>query len=47
MVLAVIIWRSWPFSSVWVIGTLVGISLLFSGVSRLMLSMTARRMLTA
>jgi hypothetical protein len=32
LVLGVMIWRSWPFSSVWVIGALVGISLLFTGV---------------
>jgi uncharacterized membrane protein HdeD (DUF308 family) len=43
MILAVLIWRSWPSSSAWVIGTLVGISMIFSGFSRLMLSMAARR----
>jgi uncharacterized membrane protein HdeD (DUF308 family) len=37
------IWRTWPSSTVWVIGTLVGISMLFSGVSRLVLSLAARR----
>jgi uncharacterized membrane protein HdeD (DUF308 family) len=42
LILAVLIWRSWPSSSEWVIGTLVGISMLFSGTSRLMLSMAAR-----
>lgn len=42
LILAILIWRSWPSSSPWVIGTLVGISMLFSGVSRLMLSMAAR-----
>jgi uncharacterized membrane protein HdeD (DUF308 family) len=47
LILAVMIWRSWPFSSAWVIGTLVGISLLFTGFSRLMITLTARRMLTA
>jgi uncharacterized membrane protein HdeD (DUF308 family) len=45
LVLGVMIWRSWPFSSVWAIGTLIGISLLFTGFSRLMLTFTARRML--
>jgi uncharacterized membrane protein HdeD (DUF308 family) len=45
LILAVMIWRSWPFSSVWVIGTLVGISMLFSGFSRLMLSLAAKRVL--
>jgi uncharacterized membrane protein HdeD (DUF308 family) len=44
-VLAVMIWRAWPASSVWVIGTLVGISMIFSGFSRLMLSLTAKRVL--
>ncbi len=47
LALAVMIWRSWPFSSVWVIGTLIGISILVTGFSRLMLTMGARRMLPA
>jgi uncharacterized membrane protein HdeD (DUF308 family) len=47
LILAIMIWRSWPFSSLWAIGTLVGISLLFTGFSRLMLTLTARRVLTA
>jgi uncharacterized membrane protein HdeD (DUF308 family) len=47
LILAIMIWRSWPASSVWVIGTLVGISMLFSGFSRLMLSLAARRALNA
>jgi uncharacterized membrane protein HdeD (DUF308 family) len=46
-ILAFMIWRSWPFSSVWAIGTLVGISMLFSGFSRLMLAMSAKRILKA
>jgi uncharacterized membrane protein HdeD (DUF308 family) len=41
-ILAVMIWRTWPSSSAWVIGLLVGISMLFSGTSRLMLSLAAR-----
>jgi uncharacterized membrane protein HdeD (DUF308 family) len=45
LVLAIMIWRSWPASSIWVIGTLVGISMIFSGVSRLMLSLAAKRVL--
>jgi uncharacterized membrane protein HdeD (DUF308 family) len=47
LILAIMIWRSWPASSVWVIGTLVGISMIFSGFSRLMLSLTAKRVLNA
>jgi len=42
LILAVLIWRTWPSSTEWVIGTLVGISMLFSGMSRLAISMTAR-----
>jgi uncharacterized membrane protein HdeD (DUF308 family) len=47
IILAVLIWRSWPSSSLWVLGTLVGISLLFTGLSRLMLTLTVRRALAA
>ncbi len=43
LILAVMIWRSLPSGTEWVIGTLVGISMLFSGVARLSLSMAARR----
>lgn len=46
-ILAIIIWRTWPLSSAWVLGTLAGISMLFSGVARLMLSLAARRAVTA
>jgi uncharacterized membrane protein HdeD (DUF308 family) len=42
LILAVLIWRTWPSSTPWVIGTLVGISMLFSGVARLTLSLQAR-----
>jgi uncharacterized membrane protein HdeD (DUF308 family) len=42
LILAVMIWRTWPWSTGWVIGTLVGISMLFSGTSRLAISLAAR-----
>jgi len=45
LILAILIWRSWPASTEWVIGTLVGISMLFSGVARLTVSLAARRVL--
>ncbi len=35
LILGVLIWRQWPFSSAWAVGTLIGISLLFSGIARL------------
>ena len=46
LILGVMIWRTWPSSTEWVIGTLVGISMLFSGVSRLMMSLAAQRITT-
>ncbi len=45
LVLALMIWSTWPSSAAWVVGTLVGVSMLFSGITRLMLSITARRIL--
>lgn len=42
LILAVMIWRTWPSSTAWVIGTLVGVSMLFSGASRLAISLAAR-----
>ena len=42
LILAVLIWRTWPSNTEWVIGTLVGISMLFSGITRLMISLSAR-----
>lgn len=41
LILAVMIWKTWPSSSEWIIGTLVGISMLFSGITRLMISLAA------
>ncbi len=43
LVLAVMIAGTWPSSALWVVGTLVGISMFFSGISRLMLSLAVRR----
>lgn len=37
--LGAMIWFQWPFDAPWLIGTLVGASVLFSGVSRVMLSL--------
>jgi len=42
LILGILIWAHWPSSAVWVIGTLVGISLIFSGISRFMLSLAVR-----
>jgi uncharacterized membrane protein HdeD (DUF308 family) len=43
LALAVMIWSTWPSSATWVVGTLVGISMFFSGITRLMLSLAVRR----
>lgn len=37
-----LIWFHWPSSSVWAIGTLVGVNLLMTGISRVMIGMAAR-----
>ncbi len=47
LILGILVWRQWPSSSLWVIGTLVGISMIMTGTSRLMLSLAARRVATA
>ena len=43
LLLGILIWARGPFSSVWAIGTLGGVSLIFSGISRLMLSSALSR----
>jgi uncharacterized membrane protein HdeD (DUF308 family) len=43
LILGIMIAASWPASTVWAIGTIVGISMLFSGISRLMLSIALQR----
>lgn len=46
LILGVMIWRLWPSATEWVIGTLIGINMIFSGLMRLMLSMTARSLVS-
>jgi len=45
LILAVMIWRTWPSSTAWVLGILVGISMLFSGITRLMISLAVRKLI--
>lgn len=45
--LAYLIWRPWPGSSIWAIGTILGINLITSGFTRLMYSVAAHRTLEA
>jgi uncharacterized membrane protein HdeD (DUF308 family) len=41
--LGLMIYMQWPSSSAWAIGTLVGVSLIFSGVTRVMVSLAVRK----
>lgn len=42
LILGVLIWAQWPASGLWIIGLLVGIQLLFTGWSLVMLALAAR-----
>ena len=43
LLLGVMIYMQWPSSAAWAIGTLVGVSLIFSGVARAMMSFAVRK----
>ena len=43
LILAAMIWKTWPVSSAWVIGTLIGFGILFTGFTRLMLALKSHR----
>jgi uncharacterized membrane protein HdeD (DUF308 family) len=45
--LGLMIYLQWPASSAWAIGTLVGVSMIISGVSRVMISLTVRKVAAA
>jgi len=47
LLLGLMIYMQWPSSSAWAIGTLVGVSMILSGVSRVMLSLAVRRATSA
>jgi uncharacterized membrane protein HdeD (DUF308 family) len=44
LLLGIMIWSEWPASGVWVIGTFVGIDLIFDGWSLVMTGMAARQL---
>jgi len=46
LLLGLLIYIHWPSSSLWAIGTLVGVSLIISGVTRVMLSLAVRKLTT-
>ena len=43
LLLGGMIYMQWPSSSVWAIGTLVGVSLMFSGIARIGMTMALRK----
>lgn len=43
LVLGFMIWNQWPVSSLWVIGTLIGISMVMTGTTRLMMTLAVRK----
>ncbi|MEH2071265.1 MAG: DUF308 domain-containing protein [Nostoc sp.] len=47
LVLGAMVWFQWPYDAPWLLGTLVGVSLLFSGISRVMLSLNVRSALNS
>ena len=42
LLLGVLIWQEWPESAVWVIGTFIGIELIFNGCTWVMLALALR-----
>jgi uncharacterized membrane protein HdeD (DUF308 family) len=47
IILGAMIGLSWPSSSEWAIGTLIGISMLFAGINRLPMALAARKLVAA
>lgn len=43
LLLGLMIYAQWPSSSIWAVGTLVGVSMIISGVTRVMLSLAVRK----
>jgi len=46
LILGLMIYLQWPSSSIWAIGTLVGISLMISGLTRIGMALAVRRAMT-
>ena len=44
LLLGVMIWSQWPSSAAWVIGTFVGISMVMTGSTRLMMTLAFRKL---
>jgi uncharacterized membrane protein HdeD (DUF308 family) len=46
LLLGAMIYMQWPSSAAWAIGTLVGVSMIISGASRVMMSLAVRKATT-
>ena len=46
LLLGLMIYMQWPSSSTWAIGTLVGVSMILSGITRVFLSLAVRKAVT-
>lgn len=44
LLLGLMVWAHWPSGSLWVLGTLVGISMIMTGMARLMISVATRKL---
>jgi uncharacterized membrane protein HdeD (DUF308 family) len=42
LLLSLMIWSRWPAGSLWVAGTLVGIGMVWTGITRLMMALAFR-----
>lgn len=47
IIVGIMILEHWPLNSAWVIGTLFGLSILFRGISRLIVSLAVRKVTSA
>ena len=45
LILGFMIWRRWPQGSLWYLGTLVGVAMFMTGVTRLMMTLGVRKLL--
>jgi uncharacterized membrane protein HdeD (DUF308 family) len=45
LLLGALIWIQWPSSSAWAVGTLVGVNLLMTGITRLIFGVAGRRLI--
>jgi hypothetical protein len=43
-VLGVLIWRQWPWGDLWVVGTFIGVNLIFNSFAYVALGLNARRL---